>query len=80
MIGANYNDLIGEKYVVAEKWFKDVGFNNIKRNALKDIYVSGEDIQWQIADITINGYKRRDWKVVGCFSFVIAVYHTHPGK
>lgn len=77
MIGADYNDLIGEKYIIAEKWFKDVGFNNIKRNALADIYVTGEDIQWQIADITINGYKNFKEKDMFPYdSTIIISYHS----
>lgn len=77
MIGVDYNDFIGEKYSIAEKWFKDVGFNNIKRNALADIYISGEDTQWQIADITINGYKNFEGKDFFPYdSTIIISYHT----
>jgi len=77
MVGADYNDFIGEKYIVAEKWFKDAGFNNIKRNALEDIYVSGEDIQWQIADIRINGYKSFKEKDMFPYdSTIIISYHS----
>lgn len=77
MIGADYNEFIGEKYIVAEKWFKDVGFNNIKRNALEDIYVSNEDTQWQIADITINGSKDFNEKDMFPYdSTIIISYHS----
>lgn len=77
MIGADYNEFIGEKYIVAEKWFKDVGFNNIKRNALEDIYISDEDTQWQIADITINGSKDFNEKDMFPYdSTIIISYHS----
>lgn len=77
MVGTNYSELIGEKFIVAEKWFKDVGFNNIKRKALEDIYISNEDDQWLISDITINGsnnFKEKD--MFPYDSEIIIYYHS----
>lgn len=77
MIGVDYNEFDGEKYIVAKKWFKDAGFNNVKINALEDIYISNEDIQWQIADITINGNKDFNEKDMFPYdSTIIISYHS----
>lgn len=77
MIGVEYNDLINEKYIVVEKWFKDNGFNNICKKALEDIYMTEEDKQWLVDDITINGAKNfKETDMYPYDSTIVISYHS----
>ena len=77
MVGAEYKDLLEEKYIVAEKWFKNNGFNNINKKSLEDIYRDNEEKQGLVEEITINGTK--NFKETDMYPYdatIIISYHS----
>lgn len=77
MVGANSEDFKDEKYIITEKWFKEVGFNNIEKKALEDIYIEDEDKQYKVSEVSINGITKFNEKDMFSYdSNIIILYHS----